>query len=509
MDNPTLLVDIWEGQPNVDFQILKDNGIVGIIIAINKYTGALQFDSEFVKRYNQALSMGFSVIPYMVYSPYHTAQEYANWLFANIPSSAKAVAIDTEIGKAGYSSDAYATEYAKFISIIKEKLHVVIYTGEGFLNLLAHWPDEEYYWAEYPSVFYPVEQVWTWDKVRTMLKGFDGPLNRDKVPSEKLLIWQCSGDRLILPGSPRPIDVDVFFGSLDDLQQFAGNGGNVIQPSIPENQPVLIKEESWFGKVNYKKFNEIITRPNIGSDNVNYHILKINTEDLEDIVFDYQNGRAETTWFVSHHDVNFAINGLDGFVGDIITGFAAYHGNQRGKLGVEQTLFIDKNFSFSLDKPKSIWSGCSFPNLLVREGQPYPVNKTLDDIRARTAFGISQDGKIITILIVDGGDYLAHHGMNFQEVRQLLLDNYCWLGVMGDGGGSTCLIRKDNNGLPVIVGKPSGENTSGQRSVAVHMGFKMFPSIGISPSESISPSSELSFLKNTINIFNNGNMEVK
>ncbi len=475
MNNPTLMVDINQWQTDFSPQVLKDNNVAGAILAFNIYTGALILQPNFINQYNKCLSVGVTVIPYMVYRPTIDAKDYINWITANLPTGAKTIFVDVEIVLTGYSKDDYAKNLSDFITLAKAKWNVVVYTGEWFLPNLSYWPDVPYWWSQYPSTFYPqTTQYWTWDQVRNKLLPYTVPYNAGEVPSGDLLIWQFSGDRIVVPSSSNKMDLNVFYGTTDELITLAGNGGSVVVPPISVNEPILVSHETWYGKIDYKKYNEIIVRPDIGTDNVDYHILKIKTEDLADIVFDAQNGRSETTWFLSHHPgVQVAINGLDGFVGDYITGFAAYHGSMRGKLGVEETLFIDQNFAFTINRPATIWNACSFPNRLIYSGVSQPTDKALSDIRARTAIGISQDNKVITVFIVDGGDYWVHHGMNFKEVIDLGMKEQCWNMVMADGGGSTTLVKLGADGLPQIVGKPSGENASGQRSVAIHMGFSL------------------------------------
>ena len=125
---------------------------------------------------------------------------------------------------------------------------------------------------------------------------------------------------------------------------------------------------------------------------------------------------------------------------------------------------------FTLGRQIPLWSACSFPNCLIREGKIQTVAyRDPSDIRARTAIGINLEQTELIILVIDGGDYNVKRGANFLETTQILQDNGAWLGIMGDGGGSTTLVKQG----PEIVNVPCGENYDHQRSVAQHMGIQL------------------------------------
>ncbi len=253
--------------------------------------------------------------------------------------------------------------------------------------------------------------------------------------------------------------------------------GTTPPPPTPLPPPILdgmVLEEIWFGKALYQKYQRQSPRKET------FHIVQFKVADLADIVIDKRVSVTETSTFLHQSGVQIAINGPDGFTsmrkgGKVITsinGFASYHGSYFGNLNTEQTLWIDKDLNFSFIKPRQIWSACSFPNLLIMNGAIQPLDKPADDIHARTAFGISKDGKSITILVVDGGDVKGTQGISFDETSKILLACDVWTGIMGDGGGSSTLVRRGDDGNPLVVNKPMGENSDGERSVAIHMGFR-------------------------------------
>jgi GH25 family lysozyme M1 (1,4-beta-N-acetylmuramidase) len=313
------------------------------------------------------------------------------------------------------------------------------------------------------------------------------------------LQWSQTGDGAYY-GYPsdgeKACELNYWWGNPDDLLDFCDTKPDWIDPPpLPEPPPVvvtpppdptpiptpapqpngLVTEETWFDKVIYQKWHTQ------DPHDITYHLVKIDIADLADVLFDDHVAVAETSTFLQRSGAQIAINGLDGFTSkrkgrNIITsiiGFAACHGRSFGKLGPEQTLFISQDLQFSLSKPASIWSACSYPNLLILNGQVQQLDKVPDDIRARTAIGITQDGKTLILLVVDGGDYWVKVGASFMETANILLQNGAWLGIMGDGGGSTTLVRYGDSGKPIVVNKPSGENADGQRSVAIHCGFRI------------------------------------
>jgi GH25 family lysozyme M1 (1,4-beta-N-acetylmuramidase) len=221
MQTYQLLVDVWEGQLEVDEATLRANGVAGMLIRLNDMNGGHHMDTNFAAQWAQA--EGFARAPYFVYNPWVSGLENYNWLRANMPSAAGAVMIDIEVRKDGYSPATYAFEVQKFIELAKTQWKTAIYTGQWFLSYLSVWPkDVDYWWAQYPYTFYPASVVsMTWNELRAKLDAFTGPINAMSCPGP-LRMWQFTGDKLILPGCVRPIDVNAFFGTAQDLAAWLG-----------------------------------------------------------------------------------------------------------------------------------------------------------------------------------------------------------------------------------------------------------------------------------------------
>lgn len=234
-----LAIDTWEGQAEIDEAVLKANKVLGIVTRLNDIRGGHHLDENFAKQWEQ--SAGFCRAPYFVYNPWVDGKANFAWLLNNMPLDAKAVFLDVEVRYAGLSPSTYAKHFAEFYNLVRLRWNPCIYTGEWFLSILSSWPTDAYYWwAQYPFEFYPSQPInMTWDVLREKLVKYEYPLNADKVPG-KLLMWQFTGDRLILPGNPRIMDVNVFYGSEAEMRKFFG--GDVETPlPVPSKRHVTIE----------------------------------------------------------------------------------------------------------------------------------------------------------------------------------------------------------------------------------------------------------------------------
>lgn len=221
MINPILGIDTWEGQLEIDEAVLKSNNVQFVFVRLNNMNGGHHKDVGFDKQWREAA--GFFRAPYFVYNPWVSGLANFQWLDANMPAEARAVALDVEVRRTGYTPAAYASEFSKFEALVKAKWNYVIYTGEWFLTQLSAWNTKaNYWWAQYPAEFYPASTMaLTWDALRAKLGWYLGPGNASKCPG-KVTFWQFSGDRLILPGNAREMDVNVFLGTQAELESFFG-----------------------------------------------------------------------------------------------------------------------------------------------------------------------------------------------------------------------------------------------------------------------------------------------
>jgi len=220
-DNTCLVIDVWEGQLEIDEAVLKANGVAGIGIRLNDMNGGHHLDTGFVKQWEEA--KGFVRFPYFVYNPWVNGTQNYVWLEANMPAEAKSVAIDVEVRFGEITPAKYAGELNKFLSLANSQWKTIIYTGQGYLNLLSKWPKCDYWWAQYPNPQTYFGGVKTWAALKKVLDNpaLTLPFNHTVVPGT-LKMWQFSGDYLILPGTVRDIDVNLFYGTEADLAKYFG-----------------------------------------------------------------------------------------------------------------------------------------------------------------------------------------------------------------------------------------------------------------------------------------------
>lgn len=234
-----LVLDVWEGQLEIDEAELRRGGVEGLVIRLNDMNGGHHMDAGFVKQWAEAEN--FYRAPYFVYNPWVSGQANFDWLKANMPTTARAVMCDIEVRYSGITPAAYAAEVDKFMRLVAAQWKTAIYTGEWFLSNLAYWSkDYPYWWAQYPLAMYPAETtVWTWEKLRTEIDKLARPFNESKSPGP-VRMWQMSGDRIILPGNSRPMDINVFYGGSEQLAQFFGYDNPLPPPPPPTPQlPIL------------------------------------------------------------------------------------------------------------------------------------------------------------------------------------------------------------------------------------------------------------------------------
>lgn len=216
--NTCFVIDVWEGQLDINEDIMHDNDVAGIIIRLNDMNGGHHMDENFFVQWDQAES--FVRAPYFVYNPWVTGEENFLWMVAHIPIGVRVVAVDVEVVYPGYSPSVYAHEVQKFCDMCSGVgIKLLNYTGYGFLNLLSVWPNMDYWWAQYPDFNFYFPNCTTWDQLKTDLDKLDKPFNLNKVPGT-LKMWQFGGDFPIMPGSTRKIDINIFYGTKAELAEY-------------------------------------------------------------------------------------------------------------------------------------------------------------------------------------------------------------------------------------------------------------------------------------------------
>lgn len=241
--NTCLVVDVWEGQLEIDEAVLKAGGVAGMSIRLNSISGGHHLDDNFKVQWKEAEN--FSRFPYFVYNPWVDGTANFNWLAANCPPEVRLVSADIEVRKTGYASSTYANEVKKFLALCKTRWKMIIYTGQWFLPYLAQWPkDLDYWWAQYPDHETYFKGVSTWEELKLRLDKLDKPFNLRYMPGP-LKMWQFSGDALILPGNKREIDVNIFYGSADDLKAYVNEAPPAFKPKTYYRVLHDVEIENW------------------------------------------------------------------------------------------------------------------------------------------------------------------------------------------------------------------------------------------------------------------------
>jgi GH25 family lysozyme M1 (1,4-beta-N-acetylmuramidase) len=214
------LLDVWEGSLDIEEETICAGGVVGLFIRLNHISGGNHKDANFDSQWCQ--SRNFLRAPYYVYNPWNDGKTNFNWLMANLPQNdVTLVSSDVEVVYNNYSSEVYADQVEIFTDLLKSQLHTIIYTGQWFLSYLSHWPtDVEYWWARYPNRFYPAQkEVWSWAKLTLETENYGWHPDPLKKSPGTVAVWQCSGNRLILPGcANRPVDVNLANKTLPELE---------------------------------------------------------------------------------------------------------------------------------------------------------------------------------------------------------------------------------------------------------------------------------------------------
>jgi len=240
MENRQVLIDIWTGDSDIDHKVMIENGIKGMIFRINSIAGGHHLDSNFALNYENSKKYLVRGI-YFVYNPWVKGKPNLDWLLENLPKDYNGrIFIDLEVRYQDYPPLAYANEVAYFFSELSKKYKITPYTGAGYLDILSYWPKTEYWWANYQYNLYPnTAQRISWKELYEKLDVYtEIPISIINIcPTKNISIWQCTGDRLIMPGMlNHAVDLSLFFGSEEELVEYFGS--NTSGSTIPIEDPI-------------------------------------------------------------------------------------------------------------------------------------------------------------------------------------------------------------------------------------------------------------------------------
>ena len=104
------------------------------------------------------------------------------------------------------------------------------------------------------------------------------------------------------------------------------------------------------------------------------------------------------------------------------------------------------------------------------------ISRNDNDRDPRTAFGISQDGRYLYLLGIDGRQPGYSSGSSDYETAQWMLLLGAYNAINMDGGGSTTLVMEDSTKIPIRLNQSSAVADSGkERTVGSHFGVYAKP----------------------------------
>ncbi|MCJ7435180.1 MAG: phosphodiester glycosidase family protein [Anaerolineales bacterium] len=451
MNNYLLLVDTYESE-TIDEAALKTNNVSGMIIRLNHIEGGHHLDANFTTQWSETGKAGLLRIPYFVYNPWVNGQKNYDWLVKHMPYEAGAVMVDIEVIYYGYSPATYAAEVAKFFQLMGPRWNYMIYTGEGFLHLLSSWPkDADYWWAQYPNSLYPpTSQKWTWDQVRAKVDTLDGPYNAAKIPG-RLKMWQASGDRLILPGSAKPIDVNVFPGTYEELKTWVNE-----KLVLPDPDPIDEHTKPYVGVELHKVYRF----------NSHCYVAVIDPNGKRFLVTKF--GQKNVSTVAREMGAQIVINGGD---------YSSYHATglhaSQGRI-YQVVIPYEPWVNLTADNKPQInaynsrekkYNALAGKRFIVLNGKISPsTSAAWREVHPRTLVGVTQDGKFIEC-VVDGRQGPKNIGVDLFDAARIMIEFGAWKAIDLDGGGSSAIWVGDK-----IVNTPIDNGVTGQeRYVGTHI----------------------------------------
>ena len=450
MDNYQLLVDAYEAE-TIKEDELTANNVAGVIIRLNHIGDRHHLDENFTAQWAETGTAGLLRIPFFIYSPWVDGQANYEWLVKHMPYEAGAVMVGIVVADHDYSPDIYAAEVARFCELVSSRWNFMIYTGEGYLDMLNTWPTKvDYWWAQYPFSLYPnTPEHWTWGQVRGRIDVLPGPTNLDKVPGV-CWMWQATGERLIVPGCDKPIAVDVFPGTLDELKAWVNEKDH--------GNPDFVEEQTQpFEGVELHKVYRY---------NSHCFVAVINPTDKRFLVTKFAHKAVSTV--AREEGAQLVINGGGygsyGAVGLHASLGEVYHPVDGYEPWINLTEDNQPQINAFNSKEK-VYNALAGKRFIVQDGRISPnTSVAWREVHPRTLVGITQDGNLIEC-VVDGRQGPHNIGINLFDAARIMIEFGAWKAIDLDGGGSTTMWVNDR-----VVNSPIDDGVPGrERLVGTHI----------------------------------------
>ncbi|MBZ0294759.1 MAG: phosphodiester glycosidase family protein [Anaerolineae bacterium] len=197
-----------------------------------------------------------------------------------------------------------------------------------------------------------------------------------------------------------------------------------------------------------------------------------------------------TSQFLSEFDATLAINaaffepwwsnGIWDYypaIGEPVAarGLYATAGEIYGKAddAIHFTLYLSEDNQPQFEPPDQVYNALSGNLLFVSQGNPNVIEHRYNrEQHPRTAIGFDRDYQTMLLMVVDGRQPNYSEGVDMFEMADIALDYDLYDALNLDGGGSSTLVIRDENGQPVVLNSPINHGLPGhERAVANHLGI--------------------------------------
>jgi len=203
---------------------------------------------------------------------------------------------------------------------------------------------------------------------------------------------------------------------------------------------------------------------------------------------DYPMCSRTTADFLTHFRTQLAING-DSFSYKSVergtnpcpnggspvkpNGLAASRGHvySQGTKTVPTVYISQKNEMTFNSPPTEIYNAISGTEMLITNGEMVTDQSHDSGLDARTALGVSKNGRWLCLVVADGRAPNYSEGATLHDMASLLLRFGSYNAMLLDGGESSAMVMEGFSGHPVTLSNPLNPHTGIERPVANHLGI--------------------------------------
>ena len=156
-----------------------------------------------------------------------------------------------------------------------------------------------------------------------------------------------------------------------------------------------------------------------------------------------------------------------------VNGFAASRGTVYSpQKNIQPEIYISSTNQMTVETPPAtVFNAIAGDRLVVDKGLAVK-NLPAASPNPRTALGLNQSGRWLSLFVIDGYQTGYSEGVTFPELASLMISYGIYTGVNMDGGNSTSMVIRGVDGNARLVNSPVDLNIPGrQRPVANHLGL--------------------------------------